>query len=262
MKTYDVNQRNYVDENGKVEKSKSVSFPFGKVLILFGIGLLVVALFGFGWPWFVDLVTAKNEDAYDMMSVNSIIVSAIGVLILSFVLSFKAYRKKTLSMTIFYFLDTIFWGILLSSIFLTIPLYTNGDVLEAQRIIGEAFGITAAAIILMGVLGLVWKNVHMIVPFLFALIFGVLIVSLINAFVPTSSETYTITYWVCDSVILVVFLLFVAIDINRIKKLVSNPEFVQESNIVVFGAYTLLSDFIVILIRILPYVLMSKSSKN
>lgn len=255
MKTYNAENRDY--EINKEDSQKAVArvLPYGKIFLFFALGLGVVALLGFGWPWFVNTITKGDEFRFYTFYLASLFISFIGILVLSFVIQIKAFRQKSIGMSILYFLNAIFWGIFLSSVFMSVVQYTGGDVNQAQLVIGEAFAITGGAMLVMGIIGIIWKNISIIIPFLVSLLFGVFIISFVNIF--TGS---LMLYWITDFVILGIVLLDTAIDINSIKKLVDAGYIGSDNNLAIYAAYRLLSDFVIILIRILPYILISRKN--
>ena len=69
-------------------------------------------------------------------------------------------------------------------------------------------------------------------------------------------------YWITDFVIFGIIFVITAIDINRVKKIAEMGGFSSNTNLAIYCAYTLYVDFINIFLRVLYYVMVSKSRKD
>ncbi len=241
MKTYNAPEERYEKEKGR---GLAAAFPLAKVFLYFAAGLLVTGGVGWGWPYFLLALSNNNADVLVTAYTISVIISLIAILPLALVIGIKAFRPKTALMTVCYFLYAVALGIFISSVFLY---------LDAGEIT-LAFLITGGAMLVMGVIGTVFKRIGMLVPFLMTALLGVIMISLINSFF--FNETI---YWVVDFVFFAIILLITAVDINRIKSMASGGWLEGDNNLAVYAAYTLLTDFIMIFIRVATYLSLTRS---
>lgn len=209
----------------------SNALPYAKILMFFGIGLVITGLVGFGLPYLLDALHA-NYNVYMAL----IIISSIIVLPLSFVISFKSFNPNSIAVPICYFLYTIAFGILISS-----ALYYADASLSVM-----AFAITGGIMLVMGILGiLVGPKMNAVFMVAMTAMLGALVLSLVNFFF--MNET---VYWISSFVIFGAVLLFTAFDFYHVKRIVSSRGDIGR-NLAIYCAYIFYTDFIYIFIRVL-----------
>lgn len=217
----------------------SNALPYAKILMFFGIGLVITGLVGFGLPYLLDALHA-NYSVYMAL----IIISSIIVLPLSFIISFKSFNPNSIAVPICYFLYTIAFGILISS-----ALYYADASLSVM-----AFAITGGIMLVMGILGiLVGPKMNAVFMVAMTAMLGALVLSLVNFFF--MNET---VYWISSFVIFGAVLLFTAFDFYHVKRIVSSRGDIGR-NLAIYCAYIFYTDFIYIFIRVLAIL---SSRKN
>lgn len=222
------------EEQSKIQNAKaslSQVLPYAKIFLFFGIGLVITGIIGYGLPYLLDALKA-GQTAYTVM----LVISAIAVLPLSLIISFKGFNPNSIAVPICYFLYTVAFGVMMSSILW---------MLDASTAI-LAFAITGGVMLLMGIMGiLVGPKMNSVLMVALTAMFGAMILTLINLFV--WNETI---YWITSFVIFGVVLLFTAFDFYHVKRIVNNSGNIIGRNLAIYCAYIFYSDFIYIFLRV------------
>ena len=241
------------DFTDKQSKGAFLSKVFGMMFICLLITTVVAAGFGYGFQALLNKTATVNgsEIIYNENVVTSLvvtlIVSAIALLIMSFVLPIMFMRGKH-NILVPLMIYVVLMGVLLSAF----------TFLVDWLILVEAFGITTVIFGTMGLLGYISKGrLAGIGVILLALIVGAGLLALLNWVLilthAISSETSIALSWVVSLLIFAFLMLVTLYDVNRIKKIAENGAN-QDNNLVNYCAYILYSDFIAILIRVIYFL--------
>ena len=251
MSTYSNDNSQVVyDFTDKQTKGAFLSKVFGMMFLCLLITTVVAAGLGYGAQYFLNqAITADNTELATNIIyglVGTLIVSAIALLIMSFVLpiTFMRGRHNILVPLMIY---VVLMGVLLSSF----------TFLFDWVILVEAFGITTLIFGVMAFLGYISKGRLAGIGFiLLGLLIGALALSLVNylmiMFGGIKEQNVTIS-WVVSLLIFGFLMLITLYDVNRIKRIAENG-MGANNNLVYYCAYILFSDFIAILIRVIYYL--------
>lgn len=238
----------------KAYKDHSQAFSLTKVLLWFGLGLLITGVIALCVPDLMIFAVEKlgwSESTTSTVYTVFLVISILLLLPSSLLVTFKAMRPRSGWMTAGYIVYCVSMGLLVSNIFLMV--YQITALIDASFIktVSIAFLATAGCFLLMGLFATITKkNLGMIVPFLFTLIIGATILSLVNFFMQVD-----MIFWIVDFTIFGVLLILSAIDIQHVKKMVQSGAVNSTNNLGIYCAYMLYTDFINIFIRVLYYVL-------
>lgn len=261
METYDVNKNRYEDQttrNG--EKKKSVTLSLAKVFLYVAIGLFITTGVSYGWPYLLVAMTGGEvTDTTAILYYVAIIISLIYMLIAGIAISVKSFSKKTASVAVMYYIDTIAMGILCSSIFYV----ATEETINGVPIIAIAFGITAGAMLLAA--GIAWlfrKTINKVWPFLTFLAAGLFVLTIVNIFVwPFNANAANMIYWIVDYALFALIFITIAIDMWRVGAMAKAGWLGDETNLAYYSAYTIYVDFIYILIKVIYYLLLASNKK-
>lgn len=249
------NEEFYQPNNVTPEKVKSVSVGFlPKVFIFFGIGILLSALISLAMPYayqafgWIDLskVTGIAVRAYG----DGLLIMMISTLVILFIFSLVnqlVLFKRGAMHPIMYFLYCIIMGIAISFTSMFVDFYT----------FAIAFGVSALAFILMGLIGYFSKgHLKSFAVFGIALFICSAVLSLFNWFIFGSNWLY----WIITFATLFGVLLFTSFDVRMIKTYQESQA--ESTGLAIFCAFVLYNDFIYIFLRILQIaaVLFNKSN--
>lgn len=233
----------------------TTSKGMGKVYLYMGLGLVITALvalgvgaFFAGWltNWTYDVVNIENASSnavYTFFGV--VIVSFIGLLIDAIVMGAVLARERH-SIWPHYIIYSVLMGAALSVIIVAGASFT---------VIGEAFGISALAFIVMGLIGYFSKkDLNILAMVAYAALMMLMLIGLVFAILYfVMPMAYVIWAVSTSAVVSLLMLLVVAVDTYNIKKIIARSQ--ASENVYLYCAYTMYSDFIVIFLRVL-YVLM------
>lgn len=200
---------------------------FSKVFLWMFIGLAIT--FGIGY-----YVSINANMLYNVFSKYYIFL-VIAELVVVIWLSARIRKMKPMTAKILFCLYSLITGLTFSSIFV---------VYEITSIV-YVFGITSLIFLIFALIGYFTKiDLTKIGVYLFMILFGVIICSIINMFV--GSETFDLGITI---VCLIVFIVYIAYDIQIIKRNLYLIE--EEDNLAIYGALQLYLDFINIFLRLL-----------
>lgn len=193
---------------------------YSKVFMWMFIGLLVTFITG--------VYTSTNIDALEVIFNKGFYwILAIAEIGLAIFLSARIHKMKPTTAKITYLLYTFLTGLTFSSIFI---VYKVSSIMLI-------FLITSILFLIFALLGYFTKiDLTKIGTILAMMLLGIIICIIINFFL--GNETFDIII-TCISII--IFLGFIAYDIQKIKKI---GNFISEDNLAVIGAFELYLDFI------------------
>jgi uncharacterized protein len=243
----------YSDDHSHV----NVKF-LGVVFLYMFIGLAITALTAFGFSAFLANVYPDPNQLSQLSDQGSAILlfSVISAAIISIVDSFLMpvfSRKSGRAPWFGYILYALCMGIMLSVVLLAGVSF---------QLIGEAFGMTALVFLVMALIGAFSKvNLRPLAYIGICLLVGVFLMGifwgiyyLVNpAFF---ALTYSGYYVLVSLLIIVVMMLFIAYDVNRMVAIADQG--VLTSNAALYCAFSLYSDFLVLFLRILYLLLATR----
>lgn len=200
---------------------------YSKVYLWLFIGLLVTFATG--------AYTATNEDAISVIFSNGYYwIFVLIELGLAIFLSARIHKMQPTTAKISYLLYTFFSGLTFASLFVVYKL---------ESII-LVFAVTAVLFLIFAAIGHFTKmDLSKIGTYLIMMLIGIILCTLINLFLQNS--TFDI---VISAISVIVFLGFIAYDVQKIKRL---NGYLAEDNLAVIGAFELYLDFINIFIDLL-----------
>lgn len=228
-----------------------------KVFLYMFLGLLVSALVCIGLSSLFYYQIGVGDNSFSGTYLTIMIVSALGLLITSFVISIKRIEMKNILVP--YILYVIFMGALLSSFVFYI---------KNPYIIGITLAITSLIFLVTCFSALIFKGR---LGWLYGLLSGGLltmgILCLVNLFlfpwafsVQSAFDASMTIYWIIEGIFLVMIIISTFIDMYNIKKIASYGG--ANSNLAMYYAMNLYSDFVMIFIRILYYVIIVFGGKD
>lgn len=201
---------------------------FSKVFMWMFIGLLVTFLTGY-------IVSVNDTMIYNIFSKGTYFLLVILELVLVIVLSARIHKMQTTTARILFILYSFVTGLTFGSIFV---VYNITSIMLVFIITSVLFGIFA----LIG--NFTKLDLTKIGTILLMLLLGVVICTIVNMFLNNSMFDLVVS---CISI--VIFLGFVAYDIQKIKKL--SLEIEDENKLAIIGALELYLDFINIFLDLL-----------
>lgn len=232
-------------ETGKLSLVRVFGYMFIGLLITAGIALGLGAFLRYylGQPSLSDSQLSNAAIIYLAVMIGS----AIAILILSILLNVFLYKGKH-SLVVPAILYVIFMGVLLSSFALLID----------WSVLGLAFGITAGAFGLMALIALLSKgNLGGLAIAGLGLLIGALLLGLVNWILwLVMPDTWSMLNIIISFIVLAAMMLITIYDMWRIKKICEHGE--MNTNMELYCAFTLYSDFIYILIRVILIILARK----
>ena len=236
----------------KQAKGAFLTKVFGMMFLCLLITTVVAAGVGYGAQHFLlKAIDAGNDELVNNISmglVGTLIVSAIVLLVMSFVLPITFARGKH-NILVPLIIYTVIMGVLLS-------MFTF---LFDWVILVESFGITALIFGVMAFLGYISKGRLAGIGFILSgLLFGAIILSLVNwvmILVGGIQESNIMISWIVSLTIFAFLMLITLYDVNRITRIAASG-MNSSNNLVYYCAYILFSDFIAILIRVIYFVAM------
>ena len=200
---------------------------FSKIFFWMFIGLAIT--FGVGY-----YVSINENMLYNVFS-SYYIFLIIAEIVVVIWLSAKIRKMKPTTAKILFCLYSFITGLTFSSIFVVYQMTS----------IMTVFGITALIFLIFALIGYYTKiDLTKFGTYLFMALIGVIICSLINMFVGSSTFDLGITI-VC----LIIFIAYIAYDIQIIKR--NLYQITEEDNLAIYGALQLYLDFINIFLRLL-----------
>ena len=252
--SYNNNDQVVYDFTNKQTKGAFLSKVFGMMFICLLITTVVAAGFGYGFQMLLVKTATVDGDVIIFNEqvvttlVATLIVSAIALLIMSFVLPITFMRGKH-NIIVPLMIYVVLMGILLSAF----TFITDWVILV------ESFGITTLIFGTMALLGYISKGrLAGIGVILLGLIIGALLLSLMNwvmILIGGISQSNITISWIVSLMIFAFLMLVTLYDVNRIKKIAENGA-TQNNNLVNYCAFILYSDFISILIRVIYFMML------
>lgn len=203
---------------------------YSKIYLWLFVGLLVTFLTG--------AYTANNTDAMAVIFTKGYYwIFVLVELGLAIFLSIRIHKMKPTTAKISYLLYTFISGLTFASLFIVYKL-------ESILLV---FAITAILFLLFAIIGHFTKmDLSKLGTYLFMMLIGVILCTIVNVFLRNS--TFDI---IISAISIIVFLGFIAYDIQKIKRL---NGYLSEDNIAVIGAFELYLDFINIFIDLLRLI--------
>ena len=200
---------------------------YSKIFMWMFVGLALT----FGIAYY----TSTNVDALSMIFGKGMyIVFAIVEIVLAIFLGVRVTKMKPTTAKFCYLLYACLTGLTFSAIFVA---YKIASILFV-------FGITAVLFLVFAILGKTTKmDLSKLGTYLFMMLMGVIICSIINIFLQSEGFNLGITI-----VSLLIFLGYIAFDMQKIKRL---EDVVPEENLAILGAFELYLDFINVFIDLL-----------
>ena len=200
---------------------------FSKVFMWMFIGLAIT----FGTGYYVSI----NPNMVFNIFGNYYWILAIAEIVVVIWLSARIRKMKPMTAKILFCVYSFLTGLTFSSIFI---------VYEMTSII-YVFGITSLIFLIFALIGYFTKiDLTKIGVYLFMILIGIIICSIINIFV--GNQTFDL---ILTIICLIVFIIYIAYDIQIIKRnLYMIPD---EDNLAIYGAFQLYLDFINIFLRLL-----------
>jgi FtsH-binding integral membrane protein len=223
-----------------------------KVFLWFALGLALTGGMAIGYPYLVAGIWGTGDAGTNVYSI-SLIVFFLAYLPLGIIVNISSLSLHSAWIKTFYILYSIAMGGLFSCFTLVIDM----------KMMFYAFLVTAGSFVLMGLLG-IWTNGRIGKPLLFliAAVFGLSVIAIFNLVFFRGSQYYSL-YWIISVLSLVIFLLIAAVDINRVMKNAEAKMFDSNDTYMVYSAYCLYSDFIIIFYYVLRLmILIGASSKR
>lgn len=231
---------------------ESGQFSVAKVLLWLGLGLLITGVVSLGMPDLLLLIATYSgaqaaSDFYRGIMIASLVLILPSVIIINIQAFF---RNKGLMITSYLFY-TLFMGVFLSSLMMTIFATEPTSFI---RTISIAFLVTSAVFLLFGFLGMKLKINHLLLWVVLMSIFGgVVTLSLVSFFLPSGTLPYVSL--IITGALLLYMLIMVVLDFNRVKRLAeAKDQLSNGDNLAIYCAYNLYIDFIYIFIRILIFI--------
>ena len=200
---------------------------YSKIFMWMFVGLALT----FGIAYY----TSTNVDALSMIFGKGMyIVFAIVEIVLAIYLGVRITKMSPTTAKFCYLLYACLTGLTFSSIFVAYKLTS----------IVMVFGITAVLFLIFALIGKYTKmDLSKLGTYLFMMLMGVIICSIINIFLKSEGFNIGITI-----VSLLIFLGYIAFDIQKVKRL---EAVVPEENLAILGAFELYLDFINVFIDLL-----------
>lgn len=200
---------------------------YSKVFLWMFIGLLVTFITG--------VYTSTNADALAVIFNKGFYwIFAIVEVGLAIFLSARIHKMKPTTAKIVYLLYTFLTGLTFSSIFLVYKISS----------IMLVFLVTSILFLIFAIVGYFTKiDLTKIGTILLMMLLGIMLCIIINIFL--QNETFDI---IISCISIVLFLVFIAYDIQKIKQ---REDFLLEDNLAVIGAFDLYLDFINIFLDLL-----------
>ena len=265
MENYVENPANKVFDDA-VSKSKF----YTQIFLYFGLGILLTAItallvsFAFSSIWPMSTIENGNivlNESTMNVYITLLVVSMIGLFIISFVIMFKSLRGSG-SILVPYVLYSILMGVMLSALSFFI-----GD----SYIIGEALFITALFFIGMCGIGYLTHNkLALWSKILLGLSLAAILLILLNfVFIPlvvfggnfALFQASMWTYLITEGIVILLFLVMTAVDMARIRTIAEHGA--GSKNLALYCALNLYSDFITLFIYVLRIlVTIAASNRN
>lgn len=245
-------------QSGEVSQSVFSSLMF-KSFAFFGIELLITAVLTFAFSYLFDYIFPISEAANMTVYIVLSVISSIGLLITSFVVSKNAIFNSKGGF-IAAFLYCFFMSFLLSSISFYIGY---------KEIVGTAVLITSCLFFIMAIFGLlIKKRIGWLIAIAFGLMISAGIIYLINTFMlfpilfGNSGLVNTVVnnIYVAEWLILIYACIITVIDVFKIKKMSSEGN--NSNSLALYFSISLYSDFILILLKVLSIILRSRARNN
>jgi len=225
---------NTFEFSSQQEKGNLLTKVFGVMFI----SLLITAVVSYGLGYLFVLFFNNDIDTALTAFVYALIVSGIGLFVLSFVLPIAVLRGKHKILP-YYVLYIVFMCFFLSTLFVTFDL----------SILALTFGITSLIFGIMAALGYFSKgSLAGIRSVILGLFLGSIILALLNFIIGSDMIA-----WIVSFAVFGVILLITMYDVWRIKELAGAQE-IDTQNRVLYCALMLYVDFINIFIRLLYYL--------
>ena len=242
------------DLSDKQSKGAFLTRVFGIMALCLLITTVVAAGLGFGVQALISATPGYDPTApLDTLPTNilsvfliTVLVSAVGLIVMSFVLPITFARGKH-NIIVPLMIYVTLMGILLS-------LFTF---LFDWVILVEAFGITTLIFGLMAFLGYISKGKLTGIGFiLLGLLIGAGVLSLVNwllIIIGGVKQENIMLSWIVSLIVFAFLMLVTLYDVYRIKKIAENGS-KQDNNLVYYCAFILYSDFIALLIRVVYFL--------
>ena len=205
---------------------------FSKVFRWLFIGLLVT--FVVAYLTLVNVINNYNL-AVRLFSGGTYWLIAIAEIVIALILGVRIYKMKGSTAKVLYLLYCALTGLTFSTIFIAYEL-------------SSIIYVFLATAIILGIFSYFGKNTKIDLTkfgtYLFMALIGIIILEIINIFLLSSNLNMILCI-----VSLVVFMMYIAYDIQKVKLLSSMG--VPEENLAIMGAFQLYLDFINIFIRLL-----------
>lgn len=260
----------YRPSNSVFESDKVTKLNFySKVFLYFGLGILLTAatcillsvIFNSIWPmYYLDGTQVVQNTTAAMTYYILTAVSGVVLLALTFVITITTFRGRG-SIKIPYILYSICMGVLLS----TISFYISN-----LYIIGLALAVTSVLFLAMCAIGYIThQKINIFFRVLISLLICVGILCLVNfVLLPIAlfggnyevASAYMRIYWVIEIVMLVVFLLYTAVDMARIRHAADNGY--GSDNLALYYALNLYCDFINIFMYVVRFFIIAYANNK
>lgn len=253
----------YTDESGRVvndesryEGSKkaysSNALSIAKVFGYMFAGLLITGLVAFGLAFIFFNWMQSDPDTASNVLFFTMIGTAIGILVMSFVVTFQMRKQKMSAILIPAIIYAVLMGVMLS----TFVLFLD------WRLLGGAFLATSLIFGLMALIALLSKgNLNGLAIVGMGLFFGAGIMSLFTWFLYLiSPSTFQTFYWIITLGMFAGMMFITMWDIWRIKKLAEAG--MLTNNVSLYCAFNLYVDFIYIFIRMVYFLAMITGNRN
>ena len=249
-----INNRDYNTSNPTVEEAKpsatviqvgNRALNMAKVYGYLFLALLFTGGIAFGVGYLFTHWLVANQEQASAGIIAMLITSAVGLLILSFVVHGVAFRNKH-SVLPYYIAYVTLMGVLLS----TFTMFID------WRILGVAFGITSLIIGLDAIVALFAKgNFNWVAMMGITLLLGAGIVFLFSFLMILWFPTvFGPILYLIDFVVFIAIVLLTLVDIVRITKIAEQGD--MSTNLALYCSFIIYTDFIYIFIRIVYYIIL------
>lgn len=250
------------NENEKGQQFLNSAGFLGKVFFYLFIGLLISAAICLGMSYalfyaFGKVTTDTAVESVLMTYFGIMIVCGIGLLILTIIISLRRFKMHNIIVP--YILYCVFMGGLLSGFLLFV-----GN----PYIIGSALAITSVLFLTMCIFGFLYKGK---LGWVFGLLLGGAVsmglLFLVNMFlfpiafgVESAFDAYCTIYWIMEAIFFLMIMVSTALDMYNIRKISESGS--DQTNLALYCALNLYSDFIMIFIRVVYFLILVSGKRD